>query len=46
MWGKENLVKDRKVSKYYETDCSITMTICLSETFLNSFIQTNDDKSR
>ena len=26
MWGKENLVKDRKVSKYYETDCSITMT--------------------
>ena len=22
LWLKENLVKDRKVSKYYETDCS------------------------
>ena len=23
LWGKENLVKHREVSKYYETDCRI-----------------------
>ena len=35
LWWKENLVKDRKVSKYYETDCSFSFSLfcfafCLS----------------
>ena len=25
LWREENLVKHRKVSKYYETDCSVSI---------------------
>ena len=27
LWGKENLVKHRKVSKYYETDCRLGLEL-------------------
>ena len=30
LWWKENLVKHRKVSKYYETDCRL-VRICISQ---------------
>ena len=36
LWWKENLVKHRKVSKYYETDCRAFFIIChISPTKLN-----------
>ena len=31
LWGKENLVKHQKVSKYYENDCSLMIAAQINQ---------------